>query len=92
MYYEAVCLEMAKPEKGVVMASMLLFCLGWEILKSMIHFNFNCVDGEIWYGNELFIGKFQMTDAKTWGNVVGTEMQVISAEILMIFVQGEIPY
>ena len=33
-----------------------------------------------------------MKDAKTWGNVVGTEMQVSSAEILMIFVQGEIPH
>lgn len=51
-----------------------------------------CVEGEIPHLNELFMGKFQMTDAKTWGNVVGTEMQVIIEEILMIFVQGEIPH
>ena len=30
-----------------------------------------------------------MTDGKTWGKVVGTEMLVISEEILMIFVQGK---
>lgn len=33
-----------------------------------------------------------MTDAKTWENVVGIEIQVSSAEILMIFVQWEIPH
>ena len=30
-----------------------------------------------------------MTDAKTWGNVVGTKMQVISEEILMILYRGK---
>lgn len=58
----------------------------------LIGYILNCVDGEIQYQNGLFMWKFQMTDSKTWGNVVGTEMQVISAEILIIFVQGEIPY
>lgn len=66
---------------------MLLF-----VLLSLLLFVIRRVDGEIPYQNGLFMGKFQMTDAKTWGNVVGTEIQVSSAEILMIFVQWEIPH
>lgn len=72
---------MAKPERGKARTSMLPFLLGlselWggRFLRSMIHFRF--IDGEIWYGNGLFIWKYQMTDAKTWGNVVGKEIRVI---------------
>lgn len=33
-----------------------------------------------------------MTDGKTWGNVVGTEIQLKNAEKMLIFVQGEIPH
>jgi len=31
----------------------------------------------------------QMTDSETWGNVVGTEVQVIIAEILLILYRGK---
>ena len=60
---------MAKPERVEVMSSMLLFAWGGDellngrFLRSMIHFKF--VDGEIWYGNGLFVGKYQMIDVKT---------------------------
>ena len=66
---------------------MLLFVL-LSFLLSVIY----RVNGEIPCQNGLFMRNFQMKDAKTWGNVVGTEMQVSSTEILMIFVQGEIPH
>lgn len=33
-----------------------------------------------------------MTDGETWGKVVGTEIQAIVTEILLFFVQGEIPH
>jgi len=66
---------------------MLLFVLISFLLSVICR-----VDGEIQYQNGVFMGNFQMTDAKTWGKVVGTEMQVNNAEILLIFGQGEIPH
>jgi len=84
---------MAIPERERSWRACCLFVWGGEelwgggFLKSMI-----CVDGEIWYGNGLFRGIFQMTDGETWGKVVGLEIHIIVTDILWIFIHGEISY
>ena len=38
------------------------------------------------------MGNFQMTDAKTWGNVVGNKLVIFFVENIFHFIHGEIPY